>query len=242
MNASPILLLHVFGGTVAVFAGALAMVFRKGSERHRAYGNVFFTAMIVMAAPATLLAVMRNEPGNVFAGVLTLYFIGTAWVAGRRREVATTTFDRVALAAVLAIIAGQIYFGVDTVVRLGGKRNGVPAAMFFFMAIIAGLAAAGDVRMLAQGGITGGRRIARHLWRMLFAMFIAYGSFFGARPQVLPKVLRQAGMPLILTLLPLMLMVFWLARVRGPRWRIARATPAVMSTPAVPAGLALLDR
>lgn len=233
MNASPILLLHVLGGTVAVFAGALAMIFRKGSERHRAYGNVFFAAMIVMATPATLLAVMRNEPSNVFAGVLTLYFIGTAWVAGRRREMGTTTFDRVSLATVLAIIAGQLYFGVDTVVRLGGKRNGVPAAMFFFMAIIAGLAAAGDVRMLLQGGITGGRRIARHLWRMLFAMFIAYGSFFGARPQVLPKVLRQAGLPLILTLLPLMLLVFWMARVRGPKWRIRRpvASPSVAPAP-----------
>lgn len=231
MNPSPILLLHVLGGTVAVFSGALAMIFRKGSERHRAYGNVFFTAMIVMAAPATYLAMVRNEPGNVFGGVLTLYFIGTAWVAGRRREMRTNNFDRIALAVVLAIIAGQIYFGVDTIVRLGGKRDGVPAAMFFFMAMIAGLAAAGDVRMLVQGGITGGRRIARHLWRMLFAMFIAYGSFFGARPQVLPAVMRQAGMPLILTLLPLMLLVFWMARVKWPaRKRSGRVATAAVAT------------
>jgi hypothetical protein len=32
--------------------------------------------------------------------------------------------------------------------------------------------------MLARGGVLGAKRIARHLWRMCFGLFIAAGSFF----------------------------------------------------------------
>jgi hypothetical protein len=56
--------------------------------------------------------------------------------------------------------------------------SGVPAAMSFFLGSVVLLAAAGDVRMLARGGVTEARRIGRHAWRMSFGLFIATGSFF----------------------------------------------------------------
>jgi hypothetical protein len=49
---------------------------------------------------------------------------------------------------------------------------------FSLMASITLLAAAGDLRMLVRGGLFGAKRIARHLWRMCFGLFIASGSFF----------------------------------------------------------------
>jgi len=89
------------------------------------------------------------------------------------------------------------------------------------------LAAAGDVRMLVRGGVAGTKRIARHLWRMCFGLFIASGSFFlgpSNRPlrllstvgigKYLPPALFSTNLYLILTLLPLVLLVFWLVRVR----------------------------
>ena len=89
------------------------------------------------------------------------------------------------------------------------------------------LAAAGDVRMLLGGGVSGAKRIARHLWRMCFGLFIASGSFFlgpSNRPlrllssvglgQHLPAALFSTGLYLFLTILPLVLLIFWLFRVR----------------------------
>jgi len=89
------------------------------------------------------------------------------------------------------------------------------------------LAAAGDVRMLLRGGIQGAQRIARHLWRMCFGLFIAAGSFFlgpSNRPfrllsevglgKHLSPVFFNTGLYLTLTVLPLLLLIFWLARVR----------------------------
>jgi hypothetical protein len=52
------------------------------------------------------------------------------------------------------------------------------------------LAAAGDVRVLRFGLPRGGPRLARHLWRMCFALFIAAGSFFSIRERV-AKILPE---------------------------------------------------
>jgi hypothetical protein len=99
--------------------------------------------------------------------------------------------------------------------------------MTFFMGSVMLLAAAGDVRMLVRGGVLGAKRIARHLWRMCFGLFIAAGAFFfgGAnRPlrllstvglgQHLPRALFSIGVYLVLTILPLVILIFWLVRVR----------------------------
>jgi len=65
------------------------------------------------------------------------------------------------------------------VVRSGASsQDGVPVGMTFFMGSVMLLAGAGDVRMLVRGGVFGAKRIARHLWRMCFGLFIAAGSFF----------------------------------------------------------------
>jgi hypothetical protein len=99
--------------------------------------------------------------------------------------------------------------------------------MTFFMGSVMLLAAAGDLRMLVGGGVRGARRITRHLWRMCFGLFIAAGSFFlgpSNRPlrllsavrlgQHLPQVLFSTKLYSILTILPLILLAFWLVRVR----------------------------
>ena len=72
----------------------------------------------------------------------------------------------------------------------------------------------GDLRMLLHHGIHGTQRIARHLWRMSFALFIAASSIFMARQQIFPAFMRKTGMLMVLSFLPLALMIFWLIRVR----------------------------
>jgi hypothetical protein len=82
------------------------------------------------------------------------------------------------------------------------------------MGTVATLAAIGDIRMLLRRGIAGTQRIARHLWRMCFALFIAAGSIFLARQHLFPAFMRKTGALYFLSFLPLLLMIFWLIRVR----------------------------
>lgn len=53
------------------------------------------------------------------------------------------------------------------------SQGGVPVGMFFFLGSICLLAAAGYIRKLVSGGLFGAKRVARHLWRMCFGLFIA---------------------------------------------------------------------
>ena len=87
--------------------------------------------------------------------------------------------------------------------------------MHLFMGTVCLLAAAGDIRMLIRGGVFGVQRIARHLWRMCFGLFIATGSFFlGQGNKVFPSFISQSNALAIPAVLPLLLLIFWMFRVR----------------------------
>ena len=203
------------------------MTFRKGSRRHVLAGRVFVGSMLTMAVGATYLAFVKHQPNNVGGGILTFYLIGTAWLTARRRDGETSSWDWVAFLIPLALGILTWMNAIQVVRRGASSQDGVPVGMSFFMGSVMLLAAAGDVRMLLRGGLFGAKRIARHLWRMCFGLFIASGSFFlgpSNRPlrllsrvglgQHLPAALFSTALYLILTLLPLVLLVFWLVRVR----------------------------
>ena len=85
--------------------------------------------------------------------------------------------------------------------------------MFIFGAVGV-LAAAGDLRVIRRRGIQGARRIARHLWRMCFAMWVAAASFFWGPPRRVPEAIRIPALQAIAVLAPIAVMVYWLWRLR----------------------------
>ncbi len=214
MAYSPTLLLHISAGTVGLVSGATAMSFRKGSRPHRMAGNVFFIAMLTMSAVGAYLAFMKSQAGNVFGGVLTFYLVATAWVTARRREGKTGIFDYAALLFALAVGTGIVARGIEALRSPSGMKDGVPAVMYFVLGSVALSGAAGDIRMLVRGGIFGAHRIARHLWRMCFGLFIASASIFIARPHIFPELFQRTHVLLLAGVFPLILMIFWMIRVR----------------------------
>lgn len=98
----------------------------------------------------------------------------------------------------------------------GRHRDGVPAGMQFFLATVIACAAIGDVRMIHAGGLAGTRRLARHLWRMSFGLFIATGSFMAqlVRMTFMPDWMRSVPVILVFAAGPLVLLVYWMWRVR----------------------------
>ena len=227
MSYSPILVVHICGGTLGLLSGTAAMSFRKGSPRHVLAGKVFVASMLTMAAVAVYLGIVRHQPNNTGSGILTFYLIGTAWLTARRRDGETSRFDWVALLIPLAIGIFNWVYGLKVLRGGANSVDGVPVGMMLFMGSICLLAAAGDVRMLVGGGVLGAKRIARHLWRMCFGLFIAAGSFFlgpSNRPlrllsavglgQHLSPALFSTALYSILSILPLILLIFWLVRIR----------------------------
>jgi hypothetical protein len=211
---SPLLVIHIVSGTMGVLSGFVAVFLRKGSRQHALSGNVFVISMLSLAASGTILAIMKSQVTNVLGGVLTFYLVSTAWATARRRGMGTGILDWMALLFALAVGITQVTLGMQAVQSQTGLRLGYPPGVYFFMGSVVLLAALGDIRMLVRGGISGTPRIARHLWRMCFGLFIAASSIFIARPQLFPAILQKTGTLAFLSFLPLLLMVFWLIRIR----------------------------
>jgi uncharacterized membrane protein len=227
MSDSPILLVHICAGSVGLLSGTAAISFRKGSARHALAGKIFVASMLTLAVGAVYLAITRHQPNNIGGGILTFYLIGTAWLTARRRDGETSRFDWLVLLIPLTLGVLTWMNGLKVVRSGADSQDGVPVGMIFFMGSVMLLAAAGDIRMLVRGGVSGTKRIARHRWRMCFGLFIAAGSFFmgpSNRPlrllstvgigQHLSPALFSTSLYLILTILPLILLIFWLVRVR----------------------------
>jgi uncharacterized membrane protein len=214
MAHSPLLLLHIVSGTVGMLSGFVAVFLRKGSRRHALAGSVFVVSMLCLSASGTYLATVRHQPGNILGGSLTFYLVATAWMTARRRDEAPGIFDWAALLVILGVAATELTFGVEAAMSPTGMKYDYPPWPYFIFGSVAALAFAGDVRMLVRGGIAGTQRLARHLWRMCFALFIAAASIFLARQQLFPALLQKTGALVFLSILPLILLVFWMLRVR----------------------------
>jgi hypothetical protein len=219
-----LLTIHVAAGGLAMVLGAVALVVKKGGSVHRRSGLLFVGAMLVMGGSAAILALRNGSPdatGNLMAGVITAYFVGTAWMTVRPGSSWTRRINAVALALVIVLALGAIASGVNNVNAPGLSPGGVSRRTVGVMSLVFGtvmtLAAIGDIRMLRSGGLRGGPRLARHLWRMCFALFIAAGSFFSLRERVatiLPEPFTTGSMRALPILLLFATMFYWLWRLR----------------------------
>ena len=209
------LFIHILAGLAACISGAAAMIFRKGGPRHRQNGNIFTLSMVTLGVSAIYLAYQRSDVGNFVAGFFVLYLVGTAWLAARRPDnvIGKAEWAGFIYAAVGSVV--MVYFGYLGWQRPRHMMAGGPAAALFVLAAVVAMCAWADLRMIRRGGLAGTARVARHLWRMCLALFIASGSFFFARQRIIfHPMLIKMGLPLVFLFGPLVLMWYWMRRVK----------------------------
>jgi hypothetical protein len=228
---SSILVLHIAAGTLGILAGFFAISFRKGSRLHNLTGDVFVLSMLVMSACGMYLAVTKSDMGTFLGGAFTFYLVATAWKTARYSVEETGIFDWAALLIALGVAGSNLTYGFEAAYSVAGQKYGYGPGLYFFSGFLALLAAAGDLRMLVHGGISGTRRLARHLWRVCYAWFIAAGSIFLARPKLFPALLQKTGVLYGLSFLPLVVMVFWLIRIRFAQRRARVMVPKWQQKP-----------
>jgi len=209
---SAFLTLHICGAIIGLLSGTAALIFRKGSRPHRAAGDVFFISMLIMSASGAFIAAfLKPNMGNVFGGVVTFYLVATGWLTVLRKEGETGITE---FGLLLAAGGGGILYGWEAAHSATGLKEGYPAAPFLVFGALSLWSATFDVRMLVHGGLSGAPRIARHVWRMCVAFLIAAFSFFLGKQQHFPAAIRGSQVlnwPMILILI---VMIYWLIRVR----------------------------
>jgi uncharacterized membrane protein len=202
-----LVLLHILTGSLALLAGATAMLAPKGRPVHRAAGRLFMGAMLAMAGSAVIRAVqnLETEVLNFWMGLLTLYLVVSGWRAARQRQHATSTVDRALPLMALVVACGLLVLGF---------RGGAFAGAAIAFGAVAALAAVADARWLRRSPPANAARLVRHLWRVGLAMFIAVGSLFLGQSQVFPYEVRSTGLLAVPSALVAASVAYWFVRYR----------------------------
>jgi uncharacterized membrane protein len=217
---------HILAGALALVFGYVALYAAKGATLHRRSGMLFVYAMVTLSISGAFMDALKTSriSVNVIAGLVTFYFVTTALLTVRRRPL--SWIDRAA--ALFALSVGVLAFDAGFELSKSGRPETAPC---FIFGIVALLATTGDVRMMRAGGIQGRRRISRHLWRMCFAMWVAAASFFWGPPNRVPEVIRIPALQATAVLIPVVVMLYWLWRIRSRRPMVTRRftslTPAL---------------
>lgn len=200
--------IHILAGVLALVFGYPALFAAKGGTLHRRSGTFFVYAMVTMSLTGAAIATLTSTTSSIIAGLLTFYFVTTGLLTVKTVE-AAGWWNRVA--AIYAVGVGLLAFRAGIALSQTGRPETIPMFIFGAMAMLGAL---GDARMMRAGGIHGPRKIARHLWRMCFAMWVAAASFFWGPPGRVPAIINIPALLPIPVLAPIVVMLYWLWRIR----------------------------
>jgi hypothetical protein len=211
---NPIVIVHVAAGSLALIAGAGALIARKGGRSHGRIGTAFFAAMLVMTATGATMAALRPERITVVIGIFTCYLVATAWSVARRRDGKAGWFETIAILVPIAAAAANYIFAQMASAAPNHRLDSLPPQPAYGFAALAALAALLDLNYILRRGVTGRQRITRHLWRMCTALLIAAMSFFLGQQDEFPREWRGHFLWFVPPLAILAAFVFWAFRAR----------------------------
>ena len=209
---------HIGGGAVGLVSGAVALATRKGGRIHRASGNLFFAAMLVMSGIGFIVSPMLNDRVSTVAGLMTFYLVVSGWLTVKRPPGVVGRLEMGAALIPLGVVIMGFVFIRMAAASSNGMVDGQPPQANYVFATVGAIALAGDAHLMLRRGLKGAPRITRHLWRMCVALLVASGSFFLGQERFLPKPLHGSPLLFIPVFAPLLLMLFWL----GHTWWTAR--------------------
>jgi uncharacterized membrane protein len=224
---TPLLVAHIVSGFMALLSGLVAMASRKGGDGlHARAGNAFFIAMSAMAISAAILTAWEPDRLSLGAAVWAFYLVHTSRHAARAKggTLGSPTWGLMAIGLAASILF--LHGGLMAQLAQDGAFEGSGPTGYFIFGTAATTSLVLDFNLRLRGRLSPRQRIARHLWRMLVAYFLAVTSLFlGQQDDVFPFM---AGSPILLlpTLLTLGFLVFWIMRVRFARnWLVHRELP-----------------
>lgn len=206
---------HFSAGLVSIVAGTIALSVAKGRKLHKKAGLVFTWAMVALGLTAAGIGTYESRPSQVFAGLIAAYLVFSAMTTVKPLPGIGRRFDMALMVLAFAFAITSLYGGItewlDPTVKVVGRPRVVPPLVGGSVIL---LAAIGDLRAIRARGLQRSRRLARHLWRMCFGLFVATGSFFLGQMKFIPGPVRIVPVLLVLALAPIPFLFYWMWRVR----------------------------
>jgi len=196
-----LLALHIAAGCTALAAAAVALAAAKGGALHGRAGRIYVAAMFAVGATTLLLVAIRPNLFLLTIGLFSVYLVFTGWRAGVVRDGRPRRLDRVATAAMLAVGLGMLALGAARTLggsdHQGGAGHQGPVLLAF--GAIGFVLALGDLRIGAARPVTGKRRIARHLTRMLAGTIATVTAAAVVNIHFLPSLAVWLGPTVLMT-------------------------------------------
>ena len=222
-----VLTLHAVGGAVALVAGPLAMLARKGRRRHRLSGRCYGGAMVFTAASALCLALATRNVLLLTIAVFSFFLVFTGWRAlwqrrlherGRWGGHGAHWSDWLVAALTLVFSAGLFVVG---------WTSGRDVTELFFGTGGSVLAFRGMLHLTGRG-VRPGDWLVRHMVGMSAAYIATVSAFAVVTLTMLPRPVAFIGPTLIGT--PL---IAWAAARLTAALRQGRTPGEILRGPAV---------
>ena len=195
------LVFHIIAGSFVLLFGILALSAPKISNIHKWFGRMFLLSVLMMAASALFLSDDPTIP------ITSIYFSATSWATVLRPEKKIKKKKKIAFIVIVILTTRYFVVALST-------GSSFMSTMFFIFGSISLLAALLDLNMILRGGLSGAQRIARHLWRMIYALSGAVLSFAANTSNKWPEFINEYGPNYFL----IAIMLFWLIRVHFTKW------------------------
>jgi uncharacterized membrane protein len=181
---------HVVAGFVALFAGAGALLTKKGGYRHRRLGRAYVYAMTFVSASALALYVFDPTPTRLFlalVAVFSFYFVFSGFrVLSRKRPADDPAgLDWVAVGLLTVSGAGLVAMGAWA--ALSGSGFAPVVLVFGGIGTAFGLR---DVRQFRTGTSDPRAWFFEHLTRMSAGYIATVTAFSSVNFLFLPEVAR----------------------------------------------------
>lgn len=182
--------IHFAIGSLSLLAGLTAFLLPKGRPAHVAAGRVFAICMLLLCASGLYMSVTREIVFTVFLSLFAAHAATTGWLAAVRSSGQLGIPERALALLIAGVGLASLAVGMWVMNTASGELDGLPPVGFFSLGGVAILIALIDLQALVRRTMSPNHRIARHVWRMGFSMFIATFIFFFGNNHVLPEVLR----------------------------------------------------
>ena len=201
-----LLVLHIAGGSIGLFAGTINIIRKKGDRGHKLFGFFFQIGMLSAGSSALALSLIHPNYFLFVVGVFTLYLLGSGsqYILNYKLKKTKNKFG-------FAISASMLIAGVGLTLT-GGKllfnENNFGLVMIAF-GVIGLLMVRADLIQYKAANFDGNKLLSLHLQRMTAAYIAALTALLVVNARHLPLQVPPVFIWLFPTVILTPLIIKW---------------------------------
>ena len=176
--------IHAPMGGIALLAGGIALISRKGNSVHKKAGRVFYYAMLISALTAFIISVMPNHesPFLFSVGIFSTYFLLGGYRSLKfKNKNHNMLLDK--LIAIIMVITGLVMIIYPVILD---KKIDIVLLVFGLVGVIFGIR---DIRLFQNKKMLREKWLKLHIGKMTGGYIASVTAFFVVN-QFLPYLLN----------------------------------------------------